>query len=88
MSATARKRIRDAARKRWAAVRASQGSAKPATVKRRKRRLTPEGRQRFIEATKRRWAAKRAANAAARGEAFAEDRLTEAPDHAVAIKKR
>ena len=59
MSASARKRIGDAARKRWAALRAAQGSAKPATVKRRKRRLSPEGRQRIIEAAKRRWAAKR-----------------------------
>jgi hypothetical protein len=67
MSAAARKRIGDAARKRWAAVRAAQGSAKPATVKRRRRRLTSEGRQRVIEATKRRWALKRAADAAALG---------------------
>jgi hypothetical protein len=65
MSAAARKRIGDAARRRWAAMHAAQGSAKPATVKRRKRRLSPEGRQRIVEATKRRWAAKRAADAAA-----------------------
>ena len=57
MSAAARKRIGDAARRRWAAVRAAQRPAKPGTVKRRKRRLSPEGRQRIIEATKRRWAA-------------------------------
>ena len=64
MSAAARKRIGDAARKRWAALRAAQGTDKPATVKRRKRHLSPEGRRRIIEATKRRWAAKRAADAA------------------------
>ena len=59
MSAAARKRIGDAARRRWAAVRAAQGAAKLATVKRRKGHLSPEGRQRIIEAAKRRWAAKR-----------------------------
>ena len=59
MSAPARKRIGDAARRRWAAVRAAQGAAKLATVKRRKGHLSPEGRQRIIEAAKRRWAAKR-----------------------------
>jgi len=57
MSAAARKRIGDAARRRWAALRAAHGRTKPGTVKRRKRRLSPEGRQRIIEATKRRWAA-------------------------------
>ena len=64
MSAAGRKRVGDAARKRWAAFHAAQRAAKPATVKRRKRRLSPEGRRRIIEATKRRWAAVRAANAA------------------------
>ena len=54
MSAEGRKRIAEAARKRWAQIRA--GKATP-----RKRRLSAEGRKRIIEATKRRWAAVRAA---------------------------
>ena len=54
MSAEGRKRIAEAARKRWAEMRA--GKASP-----RKRRLSAEGRRRIVEATKRRWAAVRAA---------------------------
>ena len=57
------KRLADAARRRWAAMRAAEKTAKLAVAKRRKRRLTPEGRRRIIAATKRRWAAVRAANA-------------------------
>jgi hypothetical protein len=64
MSAAARKRISDATRKRWAAVK--KGAAPKAAVpapKKAKRRLSPEGRRRIIEATKKRWAAVRAAAA-------------------------
>jgi hypothetical protein len=48
------------------------GATAAAPRKRRKRRLSPEGRRRIIEATKRRWAAVRAAkegkrSAAAKG---------------------
>jgi hypothetical protein len=55
MSPAARKRIADAMRKRWAAVKkgAAPKTAPPAP-KRAKRRLSPEGRQRIIEATKKR----------------------------------
>jgi len=65
MSAAARKRIADAQKKRWAAVRKESGSA-PAAAKteaapKTKRRLSAAGRKRIIEATKRRWAMVRAA---------------------------
>ncbi len=66
LSAAGRKRIAEAARKRWAALRAGQKTAmKPATKKATKRRLSAEGRQHIVEAAKQRWAAKRAADAAA-----------------------
>ena len=67
MSAAARKRIAEAQRKRWAAVKkgAAPKAAAPAP-KKAKRHLSPEGRRRIIEATKKRWAAVRAA-AAKRG---------------------
>lgn len=64
MSASARKRIAEAQRKRWAAQKA--GTAKPAAKKTAKKRvLSPEGRARIIAATKKRWAAIRKAKAAA-----------------------
>jgi hypothetical protein len=63
MSAAARKRIADAQKKRWAAVRKESGE--PASAKaeapKTKRRLSAAGRKRIIEATKRRWAMVRAA---------------------------
>ena len=67
MSAAARKRIAEAQRKRWAAVK--KGVVPKAVApapKKAKRHLSPEGRRRIIEATKKRWAAVRAA-AAKRG---------------------
>jgi hypothetical protein len=54
MSAAARKRIGDATRKRWAALRAARGLPAPATTKRRKYRLSSEGRKRIIDAARRR----------------------------------
>lgn len=65
MSPAARKRIADAQKKRWAAVRKESG---PATVTKKeapkaKRRLSAAGRKKIIEATKKRWAAVRAAAA-------------------------
>jgi peptidoglycan hydrolase CwlO-like protein len=62
MSAASRKRIADAMRRRWAAVKkgAEPKAATPAP-KKVKRHLSPEGRRRIIEATKKRWAAVRAA---------------------------
>ena len=67
MSPAARKRIADAMRKRWAAVKKGAAPKAPAPApKRAKRHLSPEGRRRIIEATKKRWAAVRAAAAKAR----------------------
>ena len=60
MSASARRRIAEAHRKRWAAVR----KAKAAPTKP-KRKLSAAGRKAIIDATKRRWAAIRAAKAKA-----------------------
>jgi len=67
MSASARERIAEAQRKRWAAQRgesqaASAGPAKPKA----KRKLSAAGRRAIIEATKRRWAKVRAAKKAGR----------------------
>jgi len=62
MSAAARKRIADAQRRRWAAVKKGiTPQEKVAQVKKTKRRLSPEGRRRIIEATKKRWAAQKKA---------------------------
>jgi hypothetical protein len=67
MSAAARKRIADAQKKRWAAVRKESGSTAPAAkseaAPKAKRRLSAAGRKRIIEATKKRWAQVRAAAA-------------------------
>lgn len=51
LSASARRRIADAQRKRWAAIKGNSQAAKPT------RRLSPAGRRAIIEATKKRWAA-------------------------------
>jgi hypothetical protein len=70
MSPAARKRIADAQKKRWAAVRkesapvakkAAKTAAKTEAPKA-KRRLSAAGRKRIIDATKKRWAAVRAAS--------------------------
>ena len=62
MSATARERIAEAQRKRWAAKKAgSERAAAPSATKAAKRHISPAGRRRIIEATKKRWAAFRAA---------------------------
>ncbi len=70
MSATARKRIAQAQKKRWAEYRKGTKAkeaetpalaAKPA---RKKRRISAAGRKRIIEATKRRWAEYRRAQRA------------------------
>jgi len=52
LSASARKRIAEAQRKRWAAIKGT----KPAPAKA-KRRLSAAGRRAIIDATKKRWAA-------------------------------
>ena len=51
LSASARKRIAEAQRKRWAAIKGTAAPAKP------KRKLSAAGRRAIIEATKKRWAA-------------------------------
>ncbi len=54
LSAAGRKRISEAARKRWAALRATQGSATKTTVKKpRNRRISAEARKRIAETAKR-----------------------------------
>jgi len=62
MSAAGRKRIADAARKRWAALRASRNAApavkpaaKTAAAKTPKRKVGAAARKRMAESQKRRW---------------------------------
>ncbi|MGO4882969.1 MAG: hypothetical protein ACLP59_19435 [Bryobacteraceae bacterium] len=62
MSAAARKRIALAQKKRWAAVKAGQGTK--AAVKPAKRVISAAGRARIVAATKKRWAAYRKAQEA------------------------
>ena len=57
MSAAARKRIADAQRKRWAAMKKRSGRPVSAESGRPKRRISAAGRRRIIEATRKRWAA-------------------------------
>jgi hypothetical protein len=61
-SAAARRRMREAQQRRWAAVRGETQPSKPAAGKApaRKRRLSAAGRKAIIAATKKRWALKRA----------------------------
>lgn len=60
-SASARRRMKEAQQRRWAAVRGEmEPSAASTEAPRRKRRLSAAGRQAIIAATKRRWALKRA----------------------------
>ena len=60
MSAAARKRIRDAQRKRWAESKKESAPSSP-LAPRPKRRLSAAGRAAIVAALKKRWAAKRAA---------------------------
>jgi len=55
MSASARRRIALAQKKRWAAYKVGQG--KTATVKPKRRTLSAAGRARIAAATRKRWAA-------------------------------
>jgi cell division septum initiation protein DivIVA len=59
MSAAARKRIAEAQRKRWAAIREKSGESE-APARRPKRKLSAAGRKRIIEANRKRWAAMKA----------------------------
>jgi hypothetical protein len=68
MSAAGRKRVAEAQRKRWAAIRKQSGATpEPAKheAQKPKRKLSAAGRKRIIEATKKRWASVRAAAAEA-----------------------
>jgi hypothetical protein len=61
MSASARRKIAQAQRARWAKLRKPlQPTAKTPIVASRKRRLSPEGRRRIIAGTRARWARVRA----------------------------
>jgi cell division septum initiation protein DivIVA len=59
MSAAARKRIAEAQRKRWAAIREKSGTSE-APARRPRRKLSAAGRKRIIEANRKRWAAMKA----------------------------
>jgi cell division septum initiation protein DivIVA len=60
MSAEARRRIAEAQRKRWAALRNQSGGAAPMKqAAKSKRKLSTAGRKRIIEANRKRWAAAR-----------------------------
>jgi len=61
-SVAARRRMREAQQRRWAAVRGETAPAgsTAATAPKRKRRLSAAGRKAIIAATKKRWALKRA----------------------------
>lgn len=66
MSAEARKRIAEAQRKRWAAIRGESGTA-PMKQQKPKRKLSAAGRKRIIEANRKRWAAARGSAARTAG---------------------
>ena len=64
-----RRRIAEAARRRWAEKRAAEGVQTKAVKKGRgprKNQITPAGRRRLAEAMKKRWAIKRASQGAAK----------------------
>lgn len=63
MSASARRRIALAQKKRWAVYKAEHGT-KPAPPKAKKRVISAAGRARIVAATKKRWAAYRKAQEA------------------------
>jgi len=63
MSAAARRRIAEAQRKRWAAMKGGSGQPITAEGAKPKRRISAAGRKRILEALKKRWAAYRAQNA-------------------------
>jgi hypothetical protein len=66
MSAAARKRIADAQRKRWAAMRRQSGHPTTAEGAKPKRRISAAGRVAIIEASRKRWTAYRAQKARAK----------------------
>jgi len=68
MSAAGRKRVAEAQRKRWAAIKKQSGATPEgakAGAQKPKRKLSAAGRKRIVEATKRRWELVRAAAAKA-----------------------
>ena len=64
MSASARRRIAAAQRKRWAAVKGTTGASAKKAAGKKNRNMSAEGRERIAEATRKRWEAYRAAKAA------------------------
>jgi virulence-associated protein VagC len=66
ISAAGRKRIAEAQRRRWAALKEVKRESPP-----QKRRLSAEGRRHIIEATRKRWAEFRATQAAKEAKAAA-----------------
>ena len=66
ISATGRKAIAEAQRKRWAASRSAAEASSPQGAPKPKRKLSAAGRRAISAATKRRWALKRAEAAKAR----------------------
>jgi hypothetical protein len=67
MSASARRRIALAQKKRWAAYKAEHGGSAKAKAPKAKRKLSAEGRARIVAATKKRWAAFRKSQSGAAG---------------------
>ena len=65
MSAEARKRIGEATRKRWAAVKKAQGTKATKSAPVKKRTMSAAARKRIGEATRKRWAELRKKNGAA-----------------------
>jgi hypothetical protein len=66
VSATSRRRMALAQKKRWAAIKAQSAPASATSPERPKPRISPEGMKRIIAATKKRWARKRAEEAKAK----------------------
>jgi hypothetical protein len=66
MSAAARKRIADAQRKRWAAMKEASGQPSTSERAKPKRKISAAGRKAIIEATRKRWATYRAQRARAK----------------------
>jgi hypothetical protein len=57
MSADARRRIAEAQRKRWAAIKGQSATAPMKQDRKPKRKLSASGRKRIVEANRKRWAA-------------------------------
>lgn len=69
LSPEGRRRIIEATKKRWAAVRAAGGAEQKSVAKRKRPALTPAGRKRLSELMKARWASKNPPKGRARKQA-------------------